>query len=70
MVARGDIVKFKHIYNNCDLNYKLGIYMGECPPIGPMNVINHAVWIPGMGYRIIDKGLLGSLYMVGGSKDD
>lgn len=60
----GDLVKIGYVYHECALNNKMAIYLGELAPIGPLKVVNHAIWSSD-SYQVIDRGLLKYLKKIG-----
>ena len=57
----GDLVKFSHIYNGCDLNGKIALYLGEhfIHRSDGVVVENHKVVLNGKAKpTIIDKRLI------------
>ena len=56
----GDLIKFRHIYNGCDLNNATAVYLGEDFIFGDEGAVveNHKVLMIGASKpTIIDRGL-------------
>ena len=57
----GDLIRFRYVYSNCDLNYKRAIYLGEdfLRRYDGAVIENHKILEIGASKpTIIDKGLL------------
>ncbi len=57
----GDLVKFDYIYDNCVLNYRMALYLGEdfIHRDDGITIKNYKVQVAGLPFpTIIDRGLL------------
>jgi hypothetical protein len=66
LIEVGQIFKWAHIYNGCELNHKIALYLGEdtIDRSDGVTIVNHKCWVIGAEkITFLDKGLMTGRYI-------